>query len=107
MLSDIVTAALAPLPGITVAGRVNNSKNLAIEIRLANAEAVITQAVEPHKADQFLQLLQTFPELKVVAIDSAGNEGFLHQLRPWSLRLTELSADVLVGALTGASEKRH
>jgi hypothetical protein len=101
MLSDIVTAALAPLPDMIVAGRVADSRDLAAEIKLMSAEAVIAQVSEPNKAESFLPLLHSFPELKVVAIDSAGKEGFIHQLRPRSSRLAELSAEILVAALTG------
>jgi hypothetical protein len=101
MLSDIVTAALAPLPDITVAGRVADGKDLAAEVKSMNAEAVIAQVSEPNKPDPFLPLLRSFPQLKVVAIDSAGREGFVHQLRPWSFPLAELSAEILVAALTG------
>jgi hypothetical protein len=107
MLSDIVTAALVPLPGITVVGRVADGEDLAIEIRLVNADAVIAQVSEPNKPDPFLPLLRNFPEMKVVAIDSAGKEGFVHQLRPWSFRLAELSAEMLEAALMGTTEKLH
>jgi hypothetical protein len=107
MLSDIVTAAFAALPDITVAGRVAYSGDLATEIRLMNADAVIAQVSEPGKPDLFLPLLRSFPELRVVAIDSAGQEGFVHQLRPWSFRLTELSAETLEAALTGTTERLH
>jgi len=39
----------------------------------------------------------------VVAIDSAGSGGFLHQLRPYSTRLAEVSVKVLLSALRAPS----
>jgi hypothetical protein len=107
MLSDIVTAALASLPEITVVGRITGSVDLSLELRLMNADAVIAQTSQPANADRFLPLLRSFPELKIVAIDSGGAMGFVHQLRPSSLRLTELSAEVLYTALIGTTERLH
>jgi hypothetical protein len=107
LLSDIITAVFAGLPDIAVAGYVNDIKDLESEIRLQNADAVITQASQPGNADLFLPLLRSFPELKVVAIDNSGKEGFVHQLRPWSYCLVELSTETLQAALTGGTEKLH
>lgn len=107
MLSDIVTAALGPLPEITMIGRITGSGNLARKIRLMKADAVIAQSSEPANSGPFLPLLRSFPALKLVAIDSAGATGFVHQLRPSSLRLTELSAGVLYTALIGTNQKPH
>ena len=107
MLSDIVTAALATLPEITMVGRITGAGDLAGEIRLMKADAVIAQSSEPANSGPFLPLLRSFPELKLVAIDSAGVAGFLHQLRPSLLHLTELSAEVLYTALIATNEKLH
>ena len=40
-----------------------------------------------------------FPALKVIAIDADCNSAFLHHLRPDSIRLPELSADLLQSVL--------
>jgi hypothetical protein len=107
MLSDIVTAALAPLPEITIVGRVADSGDLAREIRSMRADAVIAQSSEPTNLDPFLALLRSFPELKIVAIDIAGATAFVHQMRLSSLRLTELSTEVLYAALVATNGKLH
>jgi hypothetical protein len=102
MLSKIVTAALASASDIVVAGHVADTKDLVSQIRLSGADAVIVQTDRPRTAATFLPLLHTFPTLKVVAIDSAGC-GFLHQLRPYSFRFPEVSAEVLLSALRAPS----
>ena len=99
MLSSIVTAAIAQSPDIVEAGQVGQNEDLALKIGLSNAEAVIVQTDQPGVAEQFLPLLRGFPALKVIAVDGDGSSGFLHQLRPNSIRLPELSADLLQSVL--------
>jgi hypothetical protein len=106
MLSNVLTAALAQAPDIVVAGNVGEGEDLASEIRLASADALILQSSQPGAAESFAPLLRRFPALKVVAIDGTGRRGFVHQLHPYSIRLAKLSADVLQSALrTGPSRK--
>jgi hypothetical protein len=99
MLSSIITAALAQAPDLVVAGQVWDDEDLTGQISLTNADAVITQSSAPGAIERFVPLLRRFPGLKVVAIESASNSGFVHQLRPYSTRLPELSADVLQAVL--------
>jgi hypothetical protein len=99
MLSSIITAALAQAPDLVVAGQVGEDEDLTVQIRLTGADAVIAQSSRPGAVDTFVPLLRRFPALKVVAIDSASGSGFVHQLRPYSIRLPELSADLLQSVL--------
>jgi DNA-binding NarL/FixJ family response regulator len=85
MLSDIIRAALAEAPGITIAGNVRLPADIALEVRLANADAVIMEISEPSVSTNFSPLLQSFPALKVVAIDSTSRTGYVHQLCPCSI----------------------
>jgi hypothetical protein len=105
MLSDIVTAALAHAPEIVLTGNASRDEDIALEIRLANADAVIIEVSEPGAAENFPPFVYNFPALKVVAIDSAGNTGYVHQLRPHSFRLAELSAETLQSALRTNSKQ--
>jgi hypothetical protein len=105
MLSDIITAALAQTPEFVVTGNVSRDQGIAREIRLANADAVIMEVSEPGAPENFAPLLLSFPALKVVAIDSAGDTGYVHQLRPYSIRLAELSAEILQTALRANSTR--
>jgi hypothetical protein len=99
MLSSIITAALAQAPDLVVAGQIGDDEDLTVQISLMNADAVIMQSSSPGASERFVPLLRRFPELKVVAIHSASNSGFVHRLRPYSTRLPELSADVLQAVL--------
>jgi hypothetical protein len=99
MLSSIVTTAITQMPDIIVAGRVGENEDLALKIGLTGADAVIVQTNRPGAAESFAPLLRGSPALKVVAIDGGCSSGFLHQLRPHSIRLPELSADLLQSVL--------
>jgi hypothetical protein len=102
MLSSIIMGALAQDPDIVV-GQVGEGRDLASEILLTSADAVIVQTSLPGAAADFVQLLRACPTLRVVAIDSTGGSGFVHELRLHSIPLAELSADVLRSALYAPS----
>ena len=95
LLFSLVTAALLPQPDIVIAGRVAAGTELAAEIRLAGADAVIVQTDLPGASDAFVPLLSVFPNLAVVSIDSGCTSGIVHRLRPCTLRLPEISAGAL------------
>src|SRR5262249_32059027 len=99
MLSDILAGVLAQTPDIVVAGNIRDGDDLAAEIHSAGADALILQSSQPATAESLAPLLRTFPALKVVAIDAAGESGFVHYLRPYSVRVSQLSADVLQSVL--------
>jgi DNA-binding NarL/FixJ family response regulator len=99
MLSNILTGVLAQSPDIVVAGNVGEGEDLASKIRSTSADALILRSSQPEATESFASLLRSFPDLKVVAIDAAGRSGFVHQLRPYSVRIAHLSADVLQSAL--------
>ena len=99
MLSSLVTAAIAQAPDIVVTGRVGENADLAAKLGLTPADAVVVQTDRPEAAESFMSLMGLFPALKVVAIDGGGNSGFLYHLRLHSIRLPELSADLLQSVL--------
>ena len=107
MLFSIITAALAEAPDLVVAGQIGDDEDLSAQVSRTNADAVITQSDTPAAIDHFVPLLHRFPELKVVVIHSASNSGFVHQLRPYSARLPELSADVLQAVLRTPAPPRR
>jgi chemotaxis response regulator CheB len=108
MLTGIVTAALEQSPDITIAGVASESNDLAVQVSSARADAVVIQVTEPRESGRFRPLLLSFPALKVIAISSDGKGGFLHEMRPWSMRLVELSAATLLAALqAGPAQSMH
>lgn len=99
MLSGIVTAAIAQAPDILVAEQIGENEDLATKVGLAGADAVIVQSERPDAAESFASLLHRFPALKVIAIRGDCSSGVLHQLRPYFIRLPELSAELLQSVL--------
>jgi len=108
MLTGIVTAALEQSLDITIAGVASESNDLAAQVGSAQADAVVIQVSEPSESGRFRPLLLSFPALKVIAITSDGTGGFLHEMRPWSMQLVELSAATLLAALqAGPAQPMH
>jgi hypothetical protein len=105
ILTSIITAAIEQSPEMCVAGVASEHNDLADLIRLAQADAVVTQVAEPGASLPYRNLLLSFPALKVIAIASDGKGGFVHELRPWSTQLRELSVETLLAAL-GAKPMR-
>ena len=99
MLSDILTGVLASAADIIVAENAEQGEDLVAEIRASRVDAVILQSAQPGTIESFVSLLRSFPALKVVAIDTTGRSGFVHQLRPYSVHIAQLSADVLQSVL--------
>jgi hypothetical protein len=105
MLSGIVTAALEQSPDMTIAAVASESNDLAAQVGAAKADAVVIQVAEPSESARFRPLLRSFPGLKVIAITHDGKGGFLHEMRPWSMQLVELSAATLLTALQASPER--
>jgi hypothetical protein len=108
MLTGIVTAALEHSPDITLAGVASESNDLASQVGSTQADAVVIRVAQPGESGGFRPLLLSFPALKVIAIASDGKGGFLHEMRPWSMQLVELSAATLLEALqAGPAQSVH
>src|SRR5437660_5420238 len=99
MLSNIVAAVVDQMPDSVVAGRSDTRDHLFSDVRLTNADVVMLQDEHPDKTESFLELLRRFPALLVVAITADGTAGYLHELRPHTTYLAELSAAALQVAL--------
>jgi chemotaxis response regulator CheB len=106
MLAAIVTAVLTQLPDTIVAGAIGEGEDIVTRIRRTRSDVVVIEASEPGNPNEFAPLLRKFPGLKVVAIASGTNNGFLHELRLHSLLLPELSAEVLQTALRPAPTRQ-
>ncbi len=83
-------------------GYVADDRELTSQIRATAADAVIVHHSHPGASASFMPLLNTFPLLKVVAINANGRGGFLHELRPHSTAFAEIAADVLLSTLRGS-----
>jgi DNA-binding NarL/FixJ family response regulator len=103
MLVSVITGALAQFPDMIVAGRADAGDDLTSKVRSTHADVVMMQSDDPGRVVEFEPLLRDHPVLKVVAIAADGTSGFLHELRPYSLALPELSAEVLRTVLRSGS----
>jgi hypothetical protein len=104
MLTSIVSAALEQSSALSSPGRAGERDDLAVQIRLMQADAVLIRAT---RAERLLALSSSAARLfeKIVAITSDGNHGFLHELRPRSSRIMELSAAMRAALRSGPSQQ--
>jgi hypothetical protein len=103
MLTNIITGAISQMPDVLVAGYVARQEDVASEIQLKAVDAIIVQAREPGATANFRPLLRQFPDLKIIAINSTGADGFVHQLRPYCVHFEEFSVAALQSALRAPS----
>jgi hypothetical protein len=103
MLTNIITGAISQMPDVVVAGHVARQEDVASEIHLNAVDAIIVQTREPGATANFRPLLRQFPDLKIIAINSTGADGFVHQLRPYCVRFAEFSVASLQSALRAPS----
>jgi hypothetical protein len=103
MLINIIAGAISQMPDAVVAGHVASQEDVAFEIHLNAADAIIMQTREPGATANFTPLLRQFPDLKIIAINSTGDDGFVHQLRPYCMHFAEFSVAALQSALRASS----
>jgi DNA-binding NarL/FixJ family response regulator len=103
MLFQIVSAVVAQSSESILVGRVDTGEEMASRIRSTQADVLMMQVNDPESGHTVWPLLYRFPTLKVVTIASSGRKGFVHELRPLSRPLAELSAEALHAALHSES----
>jgi hypothetical protein len=101
MVANIVTSALAAAPDLLVLGRVGSAGDLMAEVRSSHPDALILHEDHGGNGDRTLTVLQSFPALKVITISADGHSGVLHELQLCTVRLEDLSGDLLQRALHG------
>jgi hypothetical protein len=103
MVLDIVRNIIARHEDLVLAGEVAGHDGLLPAARAAKADVLLLVEPASGEACTYEPLLYGRPCLKVLAITADGREGFLHKLRPEVIPLGELSPDVIVEAIRGAS----
>ena len=101
MLASIIDVVLGGAPDLVVAGRSRAGDDLVAQIRLAHADVMMMSSPDPGNIDNLVALLGNCPSLRVLAIAADCSSGYVHELRPHSTRIANISAEVLVAAVRG------
>jgi DNA-binding NarL/FixJ family response regulator len=101
MLSQIVKGILDE-PDIRVRGDLPHDGSIVSQLRAKNADVVIL--ADEHRAltTEVHELLSERPRTKVLTILDHGRETFLYELRPFQIRLGQVSPQTLLDAVRTA-----
>ncbi len=103
ILHDVIRGIVEVQPDMAVVGDLDRPDGLGRTIAKTDAAFVIW-GVEDDVSDFYPGLLHDWPQVKVLAVQGEGREGFLWQMRPTRAPLGELSPDRLVAALRTAGD---
>jgi hypothetical protein len=94
MLSQLVSEIAARSHHVVVA-EFDAARDLQATLSSTRADILLLQTNDAEVRDTVRPLLYAFPAIRIVTIAATGRDGVLHELRPHTLALPELSADVL------------
>ena len=100
VLSDMVRDVLEHAPGIDVVGDVTEIAETADVVERTGCDAVVwvvpaeTAAIAPH------DLLRRHPTLRIVVVESRGEQGSVWRMRPTRTRLDLLSPESIIEELS-------
>jgi DNA-binding NarL/FixJ family response regulator len=102
MLQNIVTDLVTSQPDMVVAGPPADYAALADVVARTQADAVVVARRDRAAPEEFRRLLFAQPRVKLITIAADGRRATLHELRPVTVALGEVSADELVDAIRAA-----
>lgn len=94
MLSQLVSEIVTHSDHVLV-GRIDAADDLPATILSTRTDILLIQTKDFAKGEALWPLLYNFPTLTIVTIAASGQDGFVHELRPYAFPLGEMSADVL------------
>jgi hypothetical protein len=100
MLREIVDDALAKRPGVRLVDETKDDGDLLAVADRSGAQCLIVSS-ETVGAVEVCRLLEQRPRVRVFAIDGAGRDGCLYELRPNLALVGQLSPQSLARAVLG------
>jgi DNA-binding NarL/FixJ family response regulator len=102
MLCDIVRDAFAQESDMEVVGVLETSDTLLEDARESRADVVILGLTDTELPGVCTELITAHPLMKVLAVAGDGRRVLLHELRPQTVSLGELSPEGLIDAVRTA-----
>ena len=106
MMRELVGAAVSDAPDITLVGSSQNGEPLAASLNRARADVLIVEARDEGISSNFDALLYDHPRLTLLTIGEHGRSTALHELRPHTLALGEVSPTELVDAIRASARAK-
>ena len=103
MLREMIGAAIDEAPDMTVVATVDDRSMLASSIAQTEADVLVVSAPDGQGAEALQPLLYRQPRLTLLTIGNNGHSTALHELRPYTLTLGEVSPAELVDAIRASA----
>jgi len=105
MLIDMLTDIVMAHPEMMISGKVDETTDICAAAEMAEADVVILSEPTGRQRRCHRELLYSRPRLKVLSITRDGHQFFLHELRPFSAPLGEISRESLVQAIRSSGQR--
>lgn len=103
ILRELIDGAIAETADMTVVGAVDSRERVASSLERTMADVLIIGAPDDAASVQLQSLLYMRPRLRLVTIGHDGRSTALHQLRPFTVSLGDVSPDVLLDAIRASA----
>ena len=106
MMRELVGAAVSDAPDITLVGSAQSGEPLAASLDRTTADVLIVGVPEEGFSWNVDTLLYEHPRLTLLMIGEDGRSTALHELRPHTLALGEVSPTELVDAIRASARAK-
>jgi DNA-binding NarL/FixJ family response regulator len=107
ILRDVLARTLADQPDMVLVGELGTSMELILAAGETRADVVILGLDDAEFPGVASHLLGEYPHLKFLGVSADGRNAYLCELRPWKVRLMDVSPQGLVGAIRMATTDRR
>jgi DNA-binding NarL/FixJ family response regulator len=106
MLRELVGAAVTEAPDISLVGDVDAGDEIAASLDRTDADVLIVSVPDERARASFEPLLYRNPRLTLLTIGANGRSVALHELRPHTVTLGDVSPTELVAAIRESARAR-
>lgn len=103
ILRELIDGAIGETADMAVVGTVEAPERVASSLERTKADVLIIGTPGDADSVQLQSLLYTQPRLRLVTIGGDGRSTALHELRPFTIALGDVSPDVLLDAIRASA----
>jgi DNA-binding NarL/FixJ family response regulator len=103
MFAEIVRKVLGTAPDFEVVAAVGSLEELEDALAVHDADVVVAGVAGPNGRGRFDALLRAHPAVRVFSLEGDGRQTLLHELRPHSVLLGNVSPEGLIDAIRASA----
>jgi len=104
MLEEIVRKVLTREPDLEVVGAVSSLDDFDYALAIHQADVVVAGVSGTHSGREFDPLLRAHPAVRVFSLQGDGRQTVLHEMRPHSVPLGNVTPEELIDAIRTSVE---